>query len=98
MNARKPHRAAPTILTASGVARQRHACHRREETTAPPGPASSPAVQRKAGAVTAQLTSAEASALDAIDESGIADHLQEVLAVPSVTGSPAESELQHLLA
>jgi acetylornithine deacetylase len=48
--------------------------------------------------MTATFSSAEASALAAIDEPAIARHLMEILAVPSVTGSPAESELQHLLA
>ncbi|MGW1752537.1 ArgE/DapE family deacylase [Streptomyces sp. NPDC002092] len=40
----------------------------------------------------------EASALAAVDEAGIARTLQELLGVPSVTGSAAESELQHILA
>jgi acetylornithine deacetylase len=48
--------------------------------------------------VTTSLSAAEAAALQAIDEPSIARHLVEFLAVPSVTGSPAESELQHLLA
>ncbi|PRX22156.1 ArgE/DapE family deacylase [Actinoplanes italicus] len=48
--------------------------------------------------MTATFSSAEVSALAAIDEQAIARELMELLAVPSVTGSPAESELQHLLA
>jgi acetylornithine deacetylase len=44
------------------------------------------------------VSSTEASALAAIDEQAIAKQLMELLAVPSITGSPAESELQHLLA
>ncbi|MET7479057.1 ArgE/DapE family deacylase [Streptomyces sp. NPDC005648] len=48
--------------------------------------------------MTAPLSDVEASALAAVDEPAIARMLLEVLAVPSVTGSAAESELQHLLA
>lgn len=44
------------------------------------------------------LTAAEAAALDAIDEAAIGRTLLEVLAIPSVTGTAAESELQHHLA
>ncbi|MFF5408277.1 ArgE/DapE family deacylase [Streptomyces misionensis] len=44
------------------------------------------------------LTPREATALDAVDERLIVRHLFELLAVPSVTGSAAESELQHILA
>lgn len=38
------------------------------------------------------------AALAAVDEAGIARLLLELLAVPSVTGSAAESDGQHLLA
>ncbi|WP_346534453.1 ArgE/DapE family deacylase [Micromonospora sp. DPT] len=48
--------------------------------------------------MTTTLTATEADALAAVDEAGIARTLLELLAVPSVTGSAAESELQHLLA
>jgi acetylornithine deacetylase len=48
--------------------------------------------------ISAGLSHAEAAALDAVDEAAVAADLLEVLAVPSVTGSAAESELQHLLA
>ncbi|MEU4623644.1 ArgE/DapE family deacylase [Actinoplanes sp. NPDC023801] len=48
--------------------------------------------------MTATFSSAEASALAAIDEQSIARQLTELLAIPSITGSPAESEMQHLLA
>ncbi|GHH80277.1 acetylornithine deacetylase [Streptomyces sulfonofaciens] len=48
--------------------------------------------------ITTALSTAEAAALDAIDEEDIARQLLELLAIPSVTGSPAESDLQHLLA
>ncbi|MFC0541498.1 ArgE/DapE family deacylase [Kutzneria chonburiensis] len=44
------------------------------------------------------LTSAEAAALAAVDETAIATTLLELLAIPSVTGSAAESEAQHWLA
>ncbi|WP_331728246.1 ArgE/DapE family deacylase [Streptomyces sp. NBC_01176] len=39
----------------------------------------------------------ESAALAAVDEAGLAGLLTELIAVPSVTGSAAESELQHLL-
>ncbi|MFC8363081.1 ArgE/DapE family deacylase [Streptomyces griseorubiginosus] len=48
--------------------------------------------------MTAILSNVEASALAAVDEAAIARLLLELLAVPSVTGSAAESELQHALA
>ncbi|MEV6610660.1 ArgE/DapE family deacylase [Kutzneria sp. NPDC051319] len=43
-------------------------------------------------------TPAESAALDAVDEGAIAENLLELLAIPSVTGSAAESEAQHWLA
>lgn len=46
----------------------------------------------------APLSSLEATALAAVDETAIGRMLLDLLAVPSVTGSAAESELQHLLA
>jgi acetylornithine deacetylase len=48
--------------------------------------------------MTASMSDLEASALAAVDEPAIARTLLELLAVPSVTGSAAESELQHVLA
>ncbi|GIE78929.1 acetylornithine deacetylase [Actinoplanes philippinensis] len=48
--------------------------------------------------MTVTFSAAEAAALQAIDEQAVARDLLEILAVPSITGSPAESELQHLLA
>src|SRR5262245_32760864 len=48
--------------------------------------------------MTTTLTATEAGALAAVDEAGIVRTLLELLAIPSVTGSAAESELQHLLA
>ena len=48
--------------------------------------------------MTDTLTAVEAAALAAVDEADIARTLLELLAVPSITGSAAESELQHLLA
>lgn len=48
--------------------------------------------------MTAAISASEAAALDAIDEQAMAQLLLELLAIPSVTGSPAESEIQHLLA
>ncbi|CCK28325.1 peptidase dimerization domain-containing protein [Streptomyces davaonensis JCM 4913] len=44
------------------------------------------------------LSRDEGAALAAIDEADVARTLLELMAVPSVTGSAAESELQHLLA
>ncbi|MFC4068590.1 ArgE/DapE family deacylase [Actinoplanes subglobosus] len=44
------------------------------------------------------FTDDEAAALTAVDERAVARELLELLTVPSVTGSAAESELQHLLA
>jgi acetylornithine deacetylase len=44
------------------------------------------------------LSREEALALDAIDDADVARTLLELIAVPSVTGTPAESELQHHLA
>ncbi|MEV7342842.1 ArgE/DapE family deacylase [Streptomyces sp. NPDC093544] len=46
----------------------------------------------------AELSAQEAAALAAIDEEAIARTLLELIAIPSVTGSPAESEAQHHLA
>ena len=45
-----------------------------------------------------QLTAVEARALDAVDREAVAASLTELLAVPSVTGSDAESDVQHLVA
>ncbi|MEW2397371.1 ArgE/DapE family deacylase [Streptomyces sp. NPDC046862] len=47
---------------------------------------------------TVELSAQEAAALAAVDEAAIARTLPELIAIPSVTGSPAESELQHHLA
>ncbi|MER7185044.1 ArgE/DapE family deacylase [Streptomyces hyaluromycini] len=44
------------------------------------------------------LTDQEAAAVGCVDEAAVGRTLLELMAVPSVTGSPAESELQHLLA
>ena len=46
----------------------------------------------------ADLTDAEARVLDAVDEDWVVDRLCRLIAVPSVGGTPAESEVQHLLA
>jgi acetylornithine deacetylase len=46
----------------------------------------------------AQLTPAEAAVLDAVDEQWLVDRLRRLVAVPSVGGTPAESEAQHLVA
>ena len=46
----------------------------------------------------ADLTDAEARVLDAVDENWIVDRLTRLIAIPSVGGSPAESEIQHELA
>ncbi|MGY1802706.1 ArgE/DapE family deacylase [Blastococcus sp. SYSU D00922] len=47
---------------------------------------------------TADLTDAEARVLDAVDERWTVERLAALVAVPSVGGTPAESEAQHLLA
>ncbi|MCX5361700.1 ArgE/DapE family deacylase [Streptomyces sp. NBC_00124] len=44
------------------------------------------------------LGAGEAAALDRIDEASVGRMLAELVAIPSVTGSAAESELQHHLA
>ncbi|HEY0403485.1 MAG TPA: M20/M25/M40 family metallo-hydrolase, partial [Blastococcus sp.] len=46
----------------------------------------------------ADLTDAEARVLDAVDEEWVVDRLCRFIAVPSIGGTPAESEVQHLLA
>ncbi|WP_326659222.1 ArgE/DapE family deacylase [Streptomyces canus] len=46
----------------------------------------------------AELSAQEAAALAAVDEAAIARDLLELIAIPSVTGSPAESHAQHHLA
>jgi len=46
----------------------------------------------------ADLTDAEARVLDAVDEDWVVDRLCRLIAVPSVGATPAESEVQHLLA
>jgi acetylornithine deacetylase len=45
----------------------------------------------------AKVSDVEASAVAAVDEAAIARTLLDLLAVPSVTGSAAESDLQHVL-
>lgn len=44
------------------------------------------------------LTDAEAGVLDAVDEAWVLDRLSRLIAVPSVDGSDAEIEVQHVLA
>ena len=44
------------------------------------------------------INDAESAALAAVDAAAVARTLLELLAVPSVTGTAAESDLQHLLA
>ncbi|MFH8680882.1 ArgE/DapE family deacylase [Streptomyces lydicus] len=48
--------------------------------------------------MTAVLSAEERACLEAIDETAIAGLLRELIAIPSVTGSAAESEMQHRLA
>ncbi|MEV7179425.1 ArgE/DapE family deacylase [Kitasatospora sp. NPDC093679] len=48
--------------------------------------------------MTADLTAREAAALAAVDEAAVARTLLDLIAIPSVTGSAAESEIQHHLA
>lgn len=48
--------------------------------------------------MTAVLSAEERAALEAVDETAIAGLLRELIAIPSVTGSAAESEMQHRLA
>jgi len=45
-----------------------------------------------------RLTAVEARALAAVDRSAVATSLTDLLAVPSVTGTDAESDVQHVLA
>jgi acetylornithine deacetylase len=45
-----------------------------------------------------ELTGAEARVLDGVDEQWLVDRLRELVAVPSVGGTAAESEAQHLVA
>ncbi len=44
------------------------------------------------------LTGTETRVLDAIDEHALVEHLVEMIRVPSITGSDAESDLQHAYA
>jgi acetylornithine deacetylase len=46
----------------------------------------------------ADLSSLEARVLDAVDERWVVDRLSAMVAVPSIGGTPAESEVQHQLA
>ncbi|MFD2091741.1 ArgE/DapE family deacylase [Blastococcus deserti] len=46
----------------------------------------------------AELTDVEARAVDAVDEAWVVDRLTRMVAVPSVGGTAAESEVQHQLA
>jgi acetylornithine deacetylase len=46
----------------------------------------------------ADPTSAEAAVLSAVDEAWVVDRLCRLIAVPSIGGTAAESEVQHLLA
>ena len=46
----------------------------------------------------ADLTAAEAAVLAAVDEEWLVDRLCRLIAVPSIGGTAAESEVQHLLA
>jgi acetylornithine deacetylase len=48
--------------------------------------------------VAADLTAAEARVLEAVDEAWTVDLLRRTIAVPSVGGTDAESEVQHLVA
>ena len=47
---------------------------------------------------TAHLSSAEQRALDHFDEAGLVRTLTELVSTPSITGSDAESDIQHLVA
>jgi acetylornithine deacetylase len=48
--------------------------------------------------MSSRLTPIEARALEAVDRDAVAASLTELLALPSVTGSDAESDVQHVLA
>ena len=48
--------------------------------------------------VRADLTSAESRVLSAIDEAWVVDRLSQLIAIPSVDGTDAEIEVQHVLA
>jgi acetylornithine deacetylase len=45
--------------------------------------------------MTGHLSDVEARVLDSLDEQALVDHLVELIRVPSVTGTDAESDLQH---
>jgi acetylornithine deacetylase len=47
---------------------------------------------------TPDVTASVADALDAVDEARVVDLLQDLVRVPSITGTPEESEAQHRLA
>ncbi len=53
------------------------------------------AVMVESHVATSDLTHAEARVLEAIDEQRLVDELVTLIRIPSVTGSGAESELQH---
>jgi acetylornithine deacetylase len=53
---------------------------------------------RTTPATRADLTEVEARVVDAVDENWVVDRLSAMVAVPSVGGTPAESEVQHQLA
>jgi hypothetical protein len=64
---------------------------------APPSPATHGCRGRVPdSAAVADLTTAEQRALDAVDETWLVDRLRRLVAVPSVGGTAAESEVQHL--
>ena len=46
----------------------------------------------------AETTAAERRVLDALDEAALVETLVELVRVPSVTGTDAESDLQHTVA
>jgi len=54
--------------------------------------------QRQEHRMSATLSSEESAALEAIDRNAVAQLLLDLLAIPSVTGTAAESEMQHHLA
>lgn len=49
----------------------------------------------RSGLTRSGLTRAETAALDAVDREGLVNTLIELIAIPSVSGSDAESEVQH---
>src|SRR3954466_6366717 len=88
-----PHSAAPGRIGIPG-GRRRGLRHGRQANARGQGGRRSQACHTPP---MADLTGVEARVLDAVDESWVVDRLTRLVAVPSVGGTQAESEVQHLL-